>query len=236
MRRMWALRNHLGRKLVPKPTELTSVVRDLAPELRRLGFNRFGTTFNREVDPGLVHVIGFQGSKSDGRFTANLGIYVREVDVLLHDWWGRSGKLGTPGRDAAVREEVCWLRARLGRAGVRGDAWWDYTAAPKATTDVAGLLGREGEAAFGETSSRAALVKWWRERSEMPVKWKIERPTPLGFALLLKDMGEVEEARAIVETVCREARGIPFFHMASVWAEELGFACPDGDPVGAPSS
>jgi Domain of unknown function (DUF4304) len=221
---------------MPKPTELTKVIRDVAPELRRLGFKRFGTTFNREVEPGLVHVTGFQGSQSDGKFTVNLGIYVREVDVLLHDWWGRSGKQGTPGRDVAVREEVCWLRTRLGRVGPRGDAWWDDAGAARATADVAGLLVLEGEAAFGEASSRAALVKWWRQRAEMPVKWKIERPTPLGFALLLKKMGEVEEARAIVETVCREARGIPFFHMASVWAEELGFACPDGDLDGAPSS
>jgi hypothetical protein len=221
---------------MPTPTELTSVIRDVAPELRRLGFKRFGTTFNREPEPGLVHVTGFQGSQSGGKFAVNLGIYVREVDVLLHDWWGRSGKQGTPGRDVAVREEVCWLRTRLGRVGSRGDAWWDCAVAASAAADVAGILVREGEAAFGEASSRAALVEWWRERAEMHVKWKIERPTPLGFALLLKEMGEVEEARAIVETVCREARGIPFFHMASVWAEELGFACPDGDLDDAPSS
>jgi Domain of unknown function (DUF4304) len=215
--------------VMPNPAELASVIRVVAPELRRLGFKRFGTTFNREAEPGLVHVTGFQGSQSDGRFTVNLGIYVREVDVLLHDWWGRSGKQGTPGRDVAVREEVCWLRTRLGRVGSRGDAWWDYAAGATAATDVAGLLVREGDAAFGEASSRAALVKWWRKRAEMPVSWKIERPTPLGFALLLKDMGEVEEARAIVETVCRDSRGIPFFHMASTWAEELGFGCPEAD-------
>jgi Domain of unknown function (DUF4304) len=220
---------------MPTPAELTSVIRDVAPQLRRLGFKRFGTTFNREAEPGLVHVIGFQGSQSGGNFTVNLGVYVREVDVLLHDWWGRSGKQGTPGRDAAVREEVCWLRTRLGRIGSRGDAWWDYAAGASAATDVAGLLLRDGEAAFSDASSRAALVKWWRERADKPVTWKIERPTPLGFALLLKEMGEVEEARAIVETVCRDAHGIPFFHMASTWAEELGFACLEADPVATPS-
>src|SRR5450759_3794583 len=154
---------------MPTPAELTSVIRDVAPELRRLGFKRFGTTFNREAEPGLVHVVGFQGSQSGGRFTVNLGVYVHEVDVLFHDWWGRSGKQGTPGRDAGVPEEVCWLRTRLGRVGSRGDAWWDYAAGATAATDVAGLLVREGDAAFGEASSRAALVKWWRKRAEMPV-------------------------------------------------------------------
>ena len=102
---------------MPSPPELTKVIVDVAPELRRLGFKRFGTTFNREADPGLVHVIGFQASRSCGDFFVNLGVYVREVDALLHVWWGRSGKSGAPGLDAAVRQEVCWLRMTLGQAG-----------------------------------------------------------------------------------------------------------------------
>ena len=85
---------------MPSPRELKRVIGGVGPELLRLGFKRFGTTFNREAE----HVIGFQASQSGDRFTVNLGVYVREVDALLHDWWGRSGKSGTPGRDSAVRE------------------------------------------------------------------------------------------------------------------------------------
>ncbi len=78
-------------------------------------------TFNREHEVGLVHVIGFQGRQWGGRFTINLGIYVREIDVIFDDWWGRQSKARESGRDGSVREEVCLLRARLGRLGPEGD-------------------------------------------------------------------------------------------------------------------
>jgi hypothetical protein len=170
-----------------------------------LGFKRFGTTFNREADPGLVHVIGFQASRSGGDFFVNLGVYVREVDAFLHDWWGRSGKSGVPGLDAAVREEVCWLRTRLGQAE---------------------SIASDAERAFTTALNRMALVDWWLSRRSGSALWAIDGPAPLGFALLFKEMGRSEDARRIVEESCRQAAGKPFFDVVSVWAEDLGFKCP----------
>jgi hypothetical protein len=211
---------------MPSPRELTRVIGGVAPELRRLAFKRFGTTFNREAEPGLVHVIGFQASQSGDRFTVNLGVYVREVDALLHDWWGRSGKSGTPGRDSAVQEEVCWLRTRLGRVASRGDAWWSYSQPESTVKDLVQLLASDAEAVFAQAANRTLLVGWWSSRQEGQPLWRIEGPTPIGFALLLKEMGRLEEARTIVEEVCRDAEGKPFWRMVSVWAEDLGFECP----------
>jgi hypothetical protein len=211
---------------MPSPPALKQVIGGVAPELRRLAFKRFGPTFNREVEPGLVHVVGFQASQSGDKFTVNLGVYVREVDAFLHDWWGRSGKSGRPGRDSSVRDDVCLLRARLGRAASRGDAWWSYAEPESAVKDLAKLLVFDAEAAFAEVADRTLLVGWWSSRLERPPLWGIEGPTPLGFALLLKEMGRTEDARRIVEDACRDAAGRPFFHMVSVWAEDLGFDCP----------
>ena len=107
---------------MPSPKALTVAIRELAPALKDSGFRRFGNTFNCEVEPGLIQVVGFQASKWGDKFTVNLGIYVREVDKLFDDWWGRS-MTGVPGRDGAVEEEVSWLRVRLGgvcEAGISG--------------------------------------------------------------------------------------------------------------------
>lgn len=58
-------------------------------------------TFNRGPEPGLVHVIGLQTSESDDRFTVNVGVYVREIDLSLNDGWHRQHKTGEPGQDGA---------------------------------------------------------------------------------------------------------------------------------------
>jgi len=84
-------------------------------------------TFNRKPEDGLIHVVNFQGSKWGDKFTVNVGIYVREVDELLDDWWRRERKSGLPGHDGAVLESVCWLRERIGRFDSDGhDKWWSY--------------------------------------------------------------------------------------------------------------
>jgi hypothetical protein len=207
---------------------MTAVIRQLAPSMREAGFRRFGTTFNRETEPGLVQVVSFQASKWGGRFTVNLGIYVREVDKLFDDWWGRF-KTGIPGQDGAVKEEVCWLRDRLGAIrGGGGDLWWDYADLPTAAEDVKTRLATDAADAFAEASTRSGLMRWWEDPSGRVGRWRVERRAPLGFAVILKEAARVDEARAIVETVCRESRGIPFFHTVSVLAEELGFECPEG--------
>lgn len=82
---------------MPSAKELTGAVAELGPLLKSSGFRRFGVTFNRQTEPGLIHVVAFQGQQSGGTFTVNLGVYVREVDQLFDDWWGRSKKTGKPG-------------------------------------------------------------------------------------------------------------------------------------------
>src|SRR5437879_10849709 len=98
---------------MPSPKAMTAVVARLAPGLKADGFRRFGATFNRVTEPGLVHVVGFQASRWGDEFTVNLGVYVREIDDLFDSIWGGS-KAGVPGLDGAVKEYECWLRARLG--------------------------------------------------------------------------------------------------------------------------
>jgi hypothetical protein len=208
---------------MPSPKEMTKVVALTAPRLKAAGFRRFGNDFNKSLGAGLVEVVGFQGSKWGDQFTVNLGLYVREVDQLFDDWWGRSKKVGLPGEHGAVKEYVCWLRGGLGDIRFGGhDTWWEYGDAVAASVDIGARLDRDATPAFAEVSNRAGLIEWWRGRSQGQFRWRIEPRAPLGFALLLKQAGAVEEAQAIVDAIFKDTLGRPFHHMASVLAEEMG--------------
>jgi hypothetical protein len=207
---------------------MTKAVTLLAPQLKAAGFRRFRADFNKQPQAGLTQVIGFQGNKWGDSFTVNLGVYVREVDQLFDDWWGKSNKAGAPGEDWPVKEYLCFLRARLGgiRFGDR-DAWWDYDDLDAAADDIAARLHRDAMPALDEVSTRDRLMEWWRDREGRQFKWSMEPRTPLGFALLMKQAGAVDEARLIVDDVCNRTRDLPFHHIVSLLAEHMGFACSD---------
>lgn len=199
---------------------MTGVVARLAPGLKADGFRRFGATFNRVAEPGLVHVVGFQAGKWGDEFTVNLGVYVREIDDLFDSVWGGS-KAGVPGVDGPVKEHECWLRGRLG--GIRrggGDIWWRNLDA--SVSDIAARLQADAMPAFGAAADREALTAWWRDRDRQPFVWAIEPRTPLGFALLMKQSGQIDEAQAVFDAVSTAAQGKPFQLIVSVLAEEIG--------------
>ncbi|GGP74517.1 hypothetical protein GCM10009347_43080 [Shewanella algicola] len=94
----------------------------IAPFLKRLGFKKKGSTWNREIN-GVVHVIDIQSTKArvDGTelFTINIGVFINE---LWQIFWNKE----VP---QFVKEENCYPRFRLGYllSGFdpkRRDQWW----------------------------------------------------------------------------------------------------------------
>ena len=79
----------------------------IAPFLKRVGFKKKGTTWNREVN-GVVHVIDIQASKAraDGSesFTINIGLSINELWKIF---WNKD----VP---QFMKEENCYPRFRLG--------------------------------------------------------------------------------------------------------------------------
>ncbi len=206
---------------MPSPKAMTGAIAQLAPGLKADGFRRFGTSFNRVTEPGLVHVVGFQGSKWGDEFTVNLGVYVREIDELFNSSW-KKPKPGVEGVDGAVKEYDGWLRARLSSIRRGSDLWWKYTNLDAAVADIATRLQADAAPAFGATASRAALMAWWRDRERQSFDWQIEPRAPLGAALLMKQSGAVEEAQAIVDEMCAETEGKQYHHLVSLLADEIG--------------
>jgi len=205
--------------------ELTKVVQALAPTLRGSGYRRFGQTFNRECETGLIQVIGFQGGRSGDRFTLNVGIYVREIDQLWHDYWTREGPgLGTT---KVLREESCWLRGRMGDLlAVADDCWWPYADSSGAIRDVGVRLQTQVEPVLGSLATRASLIVWWDSPPPRRPRWRLYATTCFGFALLLRDAGRHDDAMAIVQREWQQARG-PFRGTVELYAEQLGLAIRD---------
>ena len=174
--------------------------------------------------------MNFQGSDTGNRFTVNVGIYVREIDELLDDWWRREGKAGVPGRDGAVLESVCWLRQRIGHFGSDGhDQWWPYGNPETSADEIRSRLLTHVEPVLSQQASRVGLIALWDAAQGGNLGWRNDARTPLGFALLLKQIGRAADAAGIVQQVCEDSQGIPFHGMAQVLAEDLGFPCAD-DP------
>lgn len=209
-------------------SRLDEAISKLGPALRKQEFHRFGRTFNREREPGLIQVIGFQGSQSATRFTVNIGIYVREVDALvLHHARGQGDALG---RTKAVRAELCWLEARIGKLAAADprDVWWEYEQLAEAVPDIERRLAHDVIPVLDQSATRAELIEWWEKSgSHAPVfslgpRWGIAPPVRLGFVVLLNAAGRVDDARALLRSVWDEARQQPYRFTVEVVGEDLG--------------
>lgn len=111
---------------------LDAIVRSVSPQLKAAGFREKGRAFNRSVEDGLVHVIGFQmgqfpvgnldtyvvpGLRENlyGKYAVNLGVHIREVYEL-------TSRTSVP---AFCQDYHCEIRARLGTfANPSSDKWW----------------------------------------------------------------------------------------------------------------
>jgi hypothetical protein len=203
------------------PVALNEAVKELGLSLRQEGYKRFGQSFNRETEPGLIHVLGFQGSKWGDRFTVNAGVYVREIDELFDDIMGREG--AEAGRPKAVREGACWLRARIGDLDQQNphDTWWPYAQMDAALLDLRQRLIADVGPALVAASTRSGLLAWWDQSTPRAPRWRLEPRSPLGFALLLRNADRVAEAQAIVQRLWEAAAGRPFQNVIEIQAERL---------------
>jgi hypothetical protein len=176
--------------MTTKPADaMAAVVTGVAPLLKAAGFRKKRHTFNRSVEPGMVHVVNFQMGSYEppgttdvapfrvstyGKFTVNLGVYVSEMVIeesLRPKNW--------------VHEYDCQLRMRLGQL-FGEDVWWPLDDPTEATSLVQTGVGTAGLPWLDRFSSRAELVEtFWRDGRE---------------ALGMTPRGPVEVAWLLAET------------------------------------
>ncbi|MBL1134113.1 MAG: DUF4304 domain-containing protein [Chloroflexi bacterium] len=155
-----------------KKTALAIYMDEIAAEvhkyLKTIGYRKFGHTYNRETEPGLIQVINLQAapyfSSIHGLFTVNLSVYIREVEEVRFE--------SPPPRDRHVKEYDGDFRMRLDELIVRGydplqyyDAksrWWRIGEDTQAIgAEITTLLQRYGQPYLDEYNSRAAILGHW---------------------------------------------------------------------------
>jgi hypothetical protein len=174
-------------------TKMAEAVRAVAPTLRQQGFKKQRNVFNRDVEPGMTQVLGFQmgahqppgayeipGLRENlyGAFTVNLGIYLEEV---------REARPFVLPKPKFVNASHCHITVRLGwLLPDRADTWWRLD------------LPRE---------ELAALVRELVEETAVPFLEKLKSRDALLEAWYARDPTVREQTRPFVIAVVHAARG-----------------------------
>jgi hypothetical protein len=151
---------------------MTAVVTELKPLLKGHGFRKRRHTFNREPEDGLVQVVSFQmgahmvgdpvevpGLRENlyGRFTVNLGIFLRDVHERLAEF-------EVP---AFVSESHCEISMRLGELPTGSERWWNLEQDPRElAADVGDELREHGMPWLDALSSRASILQAWHREGD----------------------------------------------------------------------
>jgi hypothetical protein len=198
---------------------MANVVRAVAPTLKARGFKKQRHTFNRMAEPGLIHVVNFQMGQFPigayqidlyGKFTVNLGVFVREVYEMTQ-------RSSAP---AFLREYDCEFRVRLGELLTPpADIWWslqdDSTAL---AAELAGHLDGRGHAWFQHYATRDAILLLPREPATTP-GWPIRAGVAL--AIMLKERGDRAAAAATLRNHLAAERRNPGNPAHRAWVLDL---------------
>jgi hypothetical protein len=179
---------------------MAAVVRDLKPLFQARGFRKRRNTFNRETEPGLVHVVAFTmgryelyGEPHDpfsgeyGFFWICFGVYVEEIAQRLGGGYG--------SRRDFVTEPDCELRVQSGMTGDAPRQGWYLGEEPEhLVAETTAFLEGTVFPYLGRLSSRDAILREW-ERA--PERVPLSRGR-LALAMLQLERGNVEQAVDLV--------------------------------------
>ena len=178
-----------------------AVVVAVGPEIRAAGFRKFRHTFNRSPETGLVHVVNFQmgpyeppgtisvpGLREDmyGMFAINFGIFLEEI--------GRA--FNVLPKNEVVHEYHCEIRGRAGRLSMKNKEWWFRLdrEPERVAAETSEALGNEVIPFLDAMSNRRAILDAWF-RGEL--SGLMSPRSPLAMAVVLKQVGEIDEARRL---------------------------------------
>lgn len=182
------------------------------------GFRRKSRAFHRVVEPGFVHIIEFglgpSWSMRHGQFTVDVSVFVKEAYEILN-----SNSAPPPRRPTAYH---CELRKRLGMLdNPRADQWWLISAPVESlVADVGSCIERLALPFLSRLAGRRAFVDEWRKRGNDALGLK-----PRGnlvAAIVLKHLGDENEAQEILRATLLESTGRPTEQFYAQIASKLG--------------
>jgi hypothetical protein len=177
---------------------MADVVRAVHPLLKEQGFRKRRNAFNRETEPGLVHVVAFQmgryelyGEQHDpfqdeyGRFWLSFGVWLAEVHRGLNQW-------SVP---AFLTEPECELRQDAYRVGpAPKDGWYLGDDRDSLVEQVRTVLTEAVLPYLDRLATRDELLAAW-ERDPRAVPLTRGR---LAVALIHLERGDRRRAQALV--------------------------------------
>lgn len=196
-----------------KKTTLAIYMDEIAVEvhkyLKTIGYRKFGHTYNRETEPGLIQVINLQAapyfSSIHGLFTLNLSVYIREVEEVRFE--------SPLPRGQHVKEYDGDFRMRLDELIVRGydplhfyDAksrWWRIEEDTQGIgAEITILLQRYGQPYLDEYNSRAAILDHWakieNDSPDLENDWHVFWLHRIA-AIILAKQGDLETAKRYMQ-------------------------------------
>jgi hypothetical protein len=170
-------------------------VDSLNPALRKLGFVRSGSLWNRNAGV-FVDVVDVQMSRYDEVATVNLGVFHREV---YETCWG-------PFEDQSVEATSSIVRTRLGILLDGKDKWWDIRDVVEVDQMTHAVLnaGMPFLANMHSLERMCQFLRADRRRSQYP-------PESVYLAIMLVMLGNVAEGcemfRSLERSLSNEWRG-----------------------------
>ncbi len=196
---------------------MSVVVDSLAPLLKQVGYRKRRHVFNREVEPGLIHVVSFEMGRFEfgddipglrestyGEFQIEFGVFVDEICAGLD---GRPGITFAHGYDCAIRvvsgQTTLGTRdVQLGDLTVPGVGQYSLNLKAEPAQVIAEthqLLINEALPFLERLGSRRALVDaWLRGELDAYSVWGAD----IAAAVVLQHLGEKGAAK-------RLAAGLP---------------------------
>ena len=218
---------------------LDAVVSRVSPVLKGAHYRRYGPTFNKERESGLVHVVNFQGSKWGDEFTVNVGVQIRELWELemeagyevarrlrieMPNLYKRTPEPAPRKPSKYVFESECQLRLRLGQLiPPYQDKWWKYSRLEEAIKQVSDALTEMALLYLEMYASREDVAKHWM--TDSPARfdgdWRVAKSGRdlLLKARLLKDLGRESDAEGLIEQALKESEGTRW-HGWAVWVAQ----------------
>ena len=142
---------------------MKGIVSAVHPILKEQSYRKRGNAFNRQVEPGLVHVIHFQMGAFQpprvteipklrpnlyGAFTVNLGVYLRELR-----------EIGTKNQAAFINEFDCQIRMRIGGLiDPPADTWWRLDRPEESADQIRRLIEGPAGGWFARFSTRDEIL------------------------------------------------------------------------------
>jgi len=213
---------------------MARVVSGVVPTLAAAGFKKRRHAFNCVAEPGLVHVVTFQmgqfpigayeipGLRPNlyGKFTVNLGVFVREV---------YEATLRRPA-PAFAQEYDCEFRTRLSEVSASpSDRWWSLDIpVDQLVAELAEELRARAIPWFSQYATRDAILGI-PSRDARPPGWPLRASVAL--AVMLVGRGDRSGARTLLREYLIEERRNPRNPRHRDWvvdlAARLGFATQD---------